>query len=72
MKYEPISCSLYDRIESLAIKKLKVKLEYLDEQNQTKEISGVIENVFSKDNSEFLVVGGKKIRLDFIKSINEL
>lgn len=72
MKYEPVSCSLYDRIESLAISKLKVRLEYLDKESQTDEISGVIENVFSKDNAEYLVISNKEIRLDFIKSINEL
>jgi len=72
MKYKPVNCSLYDRIESLAISKHKVRLEYLDKQSQTDEISDVIDNVFSKGNAEYLVIGNKEIRLDFIKSINEL
>jgi len=72
MKYKPVNCSLYDRIESLAISKLKVRLEYLDKQSQIDEISGIIDNVISKNNAEYLVIGNKEIRLDFIKSINEL
>lgn len=71
MKYQPISCSLYDRIESLSVLKKKVCVNYLSSNLIEESICGVIDNLYSKDNSEFLVINGISIRLDKIKSISE-
>lgn len=72
MKYQPINCSLYDRIESLAVVHRKVKLVYSDESETNKTIMGIINNVFSENNAEYLLINETKIRLDKIKSISEL
>lgn len=64
--YKPISCSLYDRFEAYAVKKEKVSLTTTNET-----IEGVIIDLFSKDQIEFLKLkSGKIIRLDHIQSIN--
>jgi transcriptional antiterminator Rof (Rho-off) len=71
MKYQPISCSLYDRIESFSVLKKKVCVNYLSNDLNEESIHGVIDNLYSKDNSEFLVINGITIRLDKIKSISD-
>lgn len=70
MKYQPISCSLYDRIESLAIGKKYIEVIYSDDI-ENKTISGKIENIYSKDKAEYLRIDSIEIRLDQIKTINE-
>jgi transcriptional antiterminator Rof (Rho-off) len=70
MKYQPISCSLYDTIESYAVSKKNVEVIYSDEAER-KTISGKIEDIFSKEKSEYLRIGKIEIRLDQIKTINE-
>ena len=70
MDYKPISCSLYDQLESYSIKKKNVELIYFDENLCENNISGIIENIYSKNNSEFLKINSTVIRLDKIKSIS--
>ena len=72
MKYQPVSCSLFDRIESLSVLKKMIKIIYFDNDENEKSISGIIANIFSKDGAEFLVIGENSIRLDKIKSISEI
>ena len=71
MNYQPINCTLYDRIESLAVKNIIVKIEYLNESKVEEIVVGKIENIYSEANSEFLTINNIKIRLDKIKSIAE-
>lgn len=71
MKYKPISCSLYDRIESLAALKKSVKIIFINDDKTEEIIDGQINNVFSRDSSEFLLINNSEIRLDQIKSISE-
>lgn len=71
MKYKPISCSLYDRIESLAVQKKSVKIIFINDDKTEEIIDGQINNVFSRDSSEFLLINNSEIRLDQIKSISE-
>lgn len=72
MKYQPISCSLFDRIEFLSVMKKNVKIIYLDNEEIEKSASGIISNIFSKEGAEFLEIENNSIRLDKIKSIAEL
>ena len=71
MKYQPISCSLYDRIESLAVTCKKVQINLIEKKSDV-SIIGIIHNVYSENNTEFLLINETKIRLDNIKSISEL
>jgi transcriptional antiterminator Rof (Rho-off) len=71
MKYHPVSCSLYDRIESLVVTHRKVKIICSTENLTEQTINGKIDNVYSENNSEYLLINNVKIRLDRIKSISE-
>lgn len=71
MKYKPISCSLYDRIESLAVLKKSIRIIFINDDKTEEIIDGQIKNVFSRDNAEFLLINNSEIRLDQIKSISE-
>ena len=71
MNYQPINCTLYDRIESLAVKNIIVKIEYLNDSKVEEIVVGKIENIYSEAKSEFLIINNTKIRLDKIKSIAE-
>ncbi len=70
MEYEPVSCSLYDRIESLAVYKKNVEVIYSDNL-ESKTICGKIENIYSKGKVEYLSIENTEICLDQIKTINE-
>lgn len=71
MDYQRISCSLFDRLESLAVSKKKVKITYLNENNISIFDEGIIQNIFSESKAEFLLINGVKIRLDKIQTITE-
>lgn len=70
-KYIPINCDFYDEIEILAMRKSKCKVVYRDKEDIVQTIEGVINNVFSKNKEEFLIVNDElKIRLDRLISID--
>ncbi len=72
MKYIPVNCSIYDRIESLAVKRQMVNIIFRDLKNAEVKISGFINNVYSENKAEYLVIGKVIIRLDKIINIIEL
>ena len=69
MEYQRISCSLFERLENLTISKSRIKILYLNENNVSEEVEGDIQNIFSENNAEFLLIDNVKIRLDKIQSI---
>ena len=71
MDYQPINCSLYDRIESLAVKNLTVEIIFINENKNEEKVVGKIENIYSEGKSEFLLISNNKIRLDKIKVISD-
>lgn len=69
-KYIPINCGFYDELEAAAVKKKNVSIIYIAE-DKTAETMGMIENIYSKNNIEFLLLSsGIKIRLDDIVSLD--
>lgn len=72
MKYIPVSCSIYDRIESLAVRRQMVEIIFRDQKNNEVKISGIINNVYSENKAEYLLIGKASIRLDKIINIIEL
>ena len=73
MDYKQISCSLYDRLESLAITKQEVELTILNGDGQDPILlSGIIINIFSDSSAEYLIISEQKVRLDKIVAIKEL
>lgn len=71
MEYKQISCSLYDRLESLAVSKKPIEITYISNKNNSDLVQGYIQKIFSESNSEFLIINDVKIRLDKIQSIIE-
>jgi transcriptional antiterminator Rof (Rho-off) len=71
MNYQPINCTLYDRIELLAVKNVSVEIVHLNESAIEEKEVGKIKNIYSEAKSEFLLINNTKIRLDKIKSISE-
>lgn len=64
--YKAISCHLYDKYEELAVKKTKVKIIYIDNEEK-KEIEDYIVNFKTKNKEEFMILSSKvEIRLDKI------
>ena len=72
MDYQQISCSLFDRIENLAVAKRILEITYITEENDNNIVKGFIKNIFSENKAEYLLINNVKIRLDKIKSIKEL
>lgn len=65
-KYKTVSCQMYDTLEALAVKKTKIKIEYID-NDHIKKTEGYIADFKTKDKEEFLILSnGNKIRLDKI------
>jgi Rho-binding antiterminator len=70
--YKTISCQFYDMLEELAVKKIKSKILYMDNQNEI-YIEEIIVDFKTKNKEEFLILdNGTQIRLDKILKINEI
>ena len=70
-KYVPISCSYYDELEILAMRKQACTVEYLADDQSAIGRHGVIADVFSKEKQEFLKLdNGEVIRLDRLISVD--
>jgi len=67
--YKPISCHLYDKLEEFAVKKVEVKIIYLDNES-TLETKDKIIDFKTKNKEEFVILSnGLIIRLDKIIEI---
>ena len=51
-KYIPIACQLYDKLEELAVKKVKTKITYLDYYEE-KVVEDFIVDFRTKNKEEF-------------------
>ncbi len=72
-KYSPISCQLYDRLEEFAVKKIKIKINYFDENCMENIVEDFIIDLKTKEKEEFLILLNKlEIRLDRIKYIEKI
>lgn len=69
--YQPISCSLYDRLTDLAVIGRSVQITYMEE-GQRKTASARIKDMITLRKEEFLVTDLlSPIRLDRIISVSE-
>lgn len=67
--YKPISCSFYDQLETFAVKKIKLEIEYI-ENNEKKKTQEFISNFKTSNKEEFLILSnGLEIRLDNILKV---
>jgi Rho-binding antiterminator len=69
--YKPIACHFYDELEDLAVKKIKSKIIFTQNEN-TKEIEDFIIDFKTLNKQEFIILSsGLEIRLDKIISVND-
>jgi transcriptional antiterminator Rof (Rho-off) len=68
--YHPINCEFHDVIESYATRRETVDIVVEDPAEVRRNIRAVVCDVYSSNGEEFLLTnGGKRIRLDQVKSI---
>lgn len=67
--YQPIACSLHDRMEAAAVRRTTVRLRWRSETGP--EVSeGLIQDIVVRDGAEYLLLGeGLEIRLDHIEDL---
>jgi Rho-binding antiterminator len=71
--YKPIACGLYDELEFRALRKQKIKLVFINDQNDNESIDCIIADLFSKNKTEYLKTSdGKLIRLDNIVEVDNI
>jgi Rho-binding antiterminator len=69
--YDPIDCSLHDRLEELATLRQPCDVEFRTEDGRRQTASGVIADVYSREGAEYLrLADGVAVRLDRIEAVN--
>lgn len=65
-KYKPIDCSFHDILLDRATRRKTIQITYHSE-NQEKETTGIIKDVYTKSGAEYLLMDdGVLIRLDHL------
>jgi Rho-binding antiterminator len=68
--YRSLACSSYDQLESLAMRKSKCTITYLDGSELKKE-TGIITDLFSRGGAEYITLNTTLvIRLDQLIDVN--
>ncbi|MBU2494719.1 MAG: hypothetical protein KJ571_19015 [Bacteroidetes bacterium] len=71
MEYKPIACGLYDELELLALKNVKVLIKFIDEHGKIIKCNSVISELFSENKVEYIkLTEGQVIRLDNLVDVN--
>ncbi|TVP45635.1 MAG: hypothetical protein EA350_08810 [Gemmatimonadales bacterium] len=69
--YEPIACSVHDKLEETAVRRTVAHFVVREEDGETRELQDRVEDVFARDGVEFMRTGeGHEIRLDRLESVN--
>jgi Rho-binding antiterminator len=72
-EYQPIDCSLHDRLESYATLRQPCRIVFRDEAGGRSESHDRIDDVFAEDGVEYIRTGsGERIRLDRIEEVDGL
>jgi Rho-binding antiterminator len=70
-KYIPVSCDFHDELTTLATLSEPVKIFVFNEEGTLDSITGIIEDVYTRNGEEFLLVNNNKpVRLDKIITLN--
>lgn len=71
--YQPIDCNYYDRLEAWATLRTVCHILYRDENEQQKEVSAIIEDVYTAIKVEYMRLdNGLVIRLDKLVAVNDI
>jgi Rho-binding antiterminator len=69
--YEPVDCSLHDRLEELATLRQPCELEFSTESGGRETARGVIRDVYTEGGAEYVRLGdGPTVRLDRIAAVD--
>lgn len=69
--YTPVGCGFYDMLEAAAVRKVVTHVRYLEEDGRETRYAGLILDVYSRGQEEFVVIeGGREIRLDRLAEID--
>jgi Rho-binding antiterminator len=70
MSYQPISCSLYDQLELLVMRRQLCSIQYKNFQGTDEEQQTRLVDLFSRNQQEFVrLEEGLEIRLDAVISV---
>ncbi|WP_217603241.1 hypothetical protein [Chitinophaga sp. GbtcB8] len=73
LPYQPIDCNYYDRLEAWATLRTVCCILYRDENEQQKEVSAIIEDVYTALKVEYMRLdNGLVIRLDKLVAVNDI
>ena len=71
--YVPIDCSLYDHLETFAIRDEPVSIKYRELGRDVELTDAVIETIITRNSEEFLkLLSGQEIRLDKLLLVDSL
>lgn len=71
-EYKRVSCDFYDQLEIHASRKSRLKIKFVNEDEETKELKTAIKTLETKNKEEFLVTeSGHRLRLDRILGLSE-
>jgi len=71
--YTPISCSIYDQLESFAVQGVEVTLIYRNGESEEMQVITKIHDLQTRNHVEYLVTtSGQEIRLDHLVSVNQI
>ncbi len=60
--YKGVSCAFYDELTNSIVLKQKVNLKI----NDSTIVEGFIQDIFTRNKEEFILINAEEIRLDFI------
>lgn len=70
--YQPIACNFHDVLLAKATLKERVRIAYLNQDDEKQDVKAIITDVFSKSGEEFLTTNaGLTIRLDQLISVGD-
>lgn len=68
--YEPIDCSIHDRLEDAAIRRRPFRIRYRTHEGAAEEVTATIEDLWTRAGAEFARLGtGAIVRLDRMEAI---
>jgi len=68
--YRPVDCGFHDRLLALATLRTSCEVVYRDEGGRGRRTAGVIADVYTKGDEEFLLLeDGTRVRLDRLVSV---
>ena len=69
--YTPPSCSFHDELESHAVRREVVRIEFQDLEGAEHEVVGTIADIWSEAGAEYLRTDdGTTLRLDRVKAVH--